>query len=132
MSNKRRRIASGALKKDLAVAYSKVITIEGVPDECTLDSLQGIIDTISVGPAPTKITWYITEDLAGDYPITDEIEETIVVGQTTATDGGIRTTFDAFEYSRSTDGVQGSLYVWAKTDAGTCNLNVRLRYVDGD
>ena len=123
MANRRATATSDT--KALSTSYSNVVTVETVPDECYLDSVQGLIDTIAGGA--TEVTWYVTEDAAGDFPLTDEVPVDIVVGIATATDGGVRTVFDT-EYARSSNGVAGKLYVWAKLDAGTCNLNCVLRY----
>lgn len=126
---KRRRIIEGSSAVALSTSYSNVITFTGIPDECWLDHLQGVVDTIASSAA--NITWKITEDAGGDYPFAGEVTETIVTGETTATDGGI-TTLLRREYRVSSSGTSGSLTVWAKTDTGTCNLNAYLRIMDGD
>ena len=68
---KRRRIATGAAVVALSNAYANVLALEGVPDECDLQSLQAVLDTIAGGP--TTLSWYLTEDVGGDYTYTDEV-----------------------------------------------------------
>lgn len=96
---------------------------QAIPNDCELGWLHGEIDTIAGGA--TTITWFISADAAGDIPITSEVTETILTGQTTATDGGIVTLIEK-AWSLPSVGTQGSLWVWAKTDAGTANLTPRL------
>ena len=121
----------------LTVAYSAIevkdtttddAAAKAVPSRAFLDHLHGQITLIAAGA--TTITWFIAEDSGGDVPITDEVTETILVGQTTATDGAIKTLLQAL-YHRSDEGTEDSLWVFAKTDAGTCSLQPRLHFEEG-
>lgn len=95
-----------------------------VPSGCKLSWLGGIIDTIAA--SATTITWYVALDSAGDEPITDAVTETILTGKTTATDGGVATVLDLVYIEPDTVTASGRLYVFAKTNTGTCNLLPRL------
>lgn len=87
-----------------------------------LESLQLTVDTIAGGCA--SLTVRVTSDVTGDVCIIPDTAATIATGVTTATKGtvvyvsGIAFTNDD---SAQTDAV---VYVWVKTDAGTCNLRV--------
>jgi hypothetical protein len=96
-----------------------------IPESCLLSWLHGELDTIAGGA--TTVTWYLAADAGGDVPLTDVVTETIVVGITTATDGGIATAID-LDYYRATSGTAGSIYLFAKTNAGTVNLKPRLTW----
>jgi hypothetical protein len=110
-----------------------VLTLDGdseggaspIPDRCVLSWLHGEIDTIASSAA--SIQWYVALDSNGDIPITDAVTETILVGNTTATDGGVSTLLD-MSYHLVSSSTPGKLYVLAKTDTGTCNITVRLHW----
>ena len=67
----------------------------------------------------TTVTWYVSNDAAGDQPLTPKVTTTISTGQTSGK-GGIAATMDE---SITTDST--ALYVWAKTDAGTATATCR-------
>lgn len=90
---------------------------EDVPPSGYLSRLQLKGNTLAGGAS--TITWVVTEDAAGDIPLTDEVTETLVVGNTTATDVGANSVFGDAGYLLTDDGTRGSLYVCAKLDAGT-------------
>jgi hypothetical protein len=117
-----KRSVSVSAATGLTTAYA-ALALTGIPDDCWLSVLHGEIDTIAASAA--SITWYIAADSGGDVPVTAEVTTTIVTGKTTATDGGVTEAVD-WDYVRSTNGTAGSLWVFAKTDAGTCNLTARI------
>lgn len=98
---------------------------EVVPDVCWLSWVSGEIDTIASSAA--TITWYLAADSDGDIPLTAAVTETILVGKTTATDGGVSTKLDTV-HVRFSSGTAGKLYLVAKTDTGTCKLKARLMW----
>lgn len=70
-------------------------------------------------PAPTKVTAYISEDLAGDTIIVPETEMTLTLGKTAAGTwmGGAR-----LDVNVRLEAPVTSLYVWCKTDSGAASL----------
>lgn len=96
-----------------------------VPNQCMLGWLHGEIDTIAASAA--SITWFVALDSGGDIPLTEELTETIKTGETTATDGAVVSIIER-PYSLFGNGTQGSLWVFAKTDTGTCNITPRLTW----
>jgi hypothetical protein len=88
-----------------------------------LDTLVGAVDTIASSAA--TITWKLTSDVAGDRPITAETTWTILVGETTATSGSVVSQPGQWFIPK----VAGTVYLWAKTDTGTCNLTPELTWV---
>lgn len=128
----RRGFACSAAKLAVTSSYQAIAVLgsqaldaraKTIPDECLLSMLTGEIDAIASSAA--TISWYLALDAAGDNAITNVVASTIVVGLGTATDGGFAVALD-FEYTRPTTASQGSLYLVAKTNTGTCNLTPRL------
>ena len=124
-----RGFTSSAAKAALTNAYSAVeltgaATLDAqssvLPDSAYLSVLMGEIDTIASSAA--SVTWYLALDAAGDRPLTNAVTETITVGATTATKGGVQTIVDL--HWRAT--ASGAVYLVAKTNTGTCNLTPRL------
>ena len=113
--------ASDTTTVALSTAYAKM-TCNGVdedaatsvPERAILGAVALQLGTIAGGA--TTITWYVSEDLAGDHPITGVVTSTIV-GQTAAT-GGVA---ESINVPWVVTEVAGTLYVWAKTNAGTAN-----------
>lgn len=99
---------------------------EAVPDECVLDLIDCQITDIASGA--TSVTWRLCRDSAGDHAITDSKTGTIIVGKTTATDGGFAFSIDTAYHRALANGTAGQLYVVAATDAGTCNATFRLTF----
>lgn len=81
-----------------------------------LGGLWIFVNTIS---SATEITWKITRDSAGDEALTPEYTETLVTGQTTATDGSIANALQLPLPSMGSVDLK-TIYLWVKTDAGTC------------
>lgn len=92
-----------------------------LPASCLLEMLHGALSSVSTA---TEVTWYLSLDSDGDVPLTGEATESIQAGATTATDGAVATRV-SLEYA-APSGTAGTLYLWAKTDAGTCTLLPRL------
>jgi hypothetical protein len=89
----------------------------------------GLIDHIEIEvtakSTATSITWFLAWDAAGDRPITPATTSAITVGATTATVGGAMALISA-NYKQPDDGVQGKVYLVAKSDAGTPTIEARL------
>jgi hypothetical protein len=101
-----------------------------VPAKARLGILVVAVDTIAASAA--TLTVKVTSDAAGDWPITGEMVRTILVGNTTATDGSVVIDFAGAPWECAVTptggagaavsaGAGGLLYVWAKTNTGTCN-----------
>lgn len=93
-----------------------------IPTLAWLSLLVFKVDTIASSAA--SITWYLSEDSAGDVPLTDENTDTLV-GQS-STEKGFASRLDVAYKRLSGVGTAGKLYLWAKTDTGTCNGNATL------
>jgi hypothetical protein len=101
-----------------------------VPKSCNLGLLVVAVDTIASSAA--TLTIKVTSDAAGDWPITGEIVRTILVGNTTSTDGSVSIDFAGAPWvcavtpsggagAAVSGGAGGLLYVWVKTNTGTAN-----------
>lgn len=101
----------------LSTSYT-AIEVSPIPRRIQLGLLTGQITSIS---SATQLTVYIAADSAGDHALTAAETVTIVPGATTATDGGFGLAIDV-PYDRPSWGSGESLWVVAKTDAGTCTL----------
>ena len=131
----KRGFASGAATA-LTTSYAAIaVSIGGadtldsaIPDSCWLSLLHGQLDTLA---GCASITWYIAADSGGDVALTDVLATPIVIGKTTATDGAVVEGLD-IEYSRSSAGSAGKVWVIAKTDAGTINLTPRIYFRQDD
>lgn len=120
--------ASGALTNAYAAFEVKAVSgtdahSDPVPNHVYLSWLHGQLDTIAGGA--TTVTWFLSLDAAGDIALTEELTETILVGQTTATDGSVVSLLEK-AWSLPGAGTQGSLWLYAKLDVGTANLIPRL------
>ena len=85
-----------------------------------LDSLNLHVHDLAGGAA--KLTVRVTSDAAGNESILPDTEATIATGIGAATTGSVA--FSAGVAMSNKNPTQGDclVYVWAKTDAGTCNL----------
>lgn len=63
----------------------------------------------------TSITWKITRDVEGDEVIVPENTNTLIIGQTTATDGSLAISLEEVGIYR----IDQPVYIWVKSDAGT-------------
>ena len=95
---------------------------EAIPNICDLAYLHGQLDTIVTA---ATLTWFVAFDEDGDIALTDEVTETIKTGEDDATNGAIATILN-LPHRLSGIGTLGTLYIFAKVDAGTCNLTPRL------
>lgn len=113
----------------LSTNYSNVATLgaagDVVPDAAILGVLCLEVDTIASSAA--QLTYYVSRDSGGDVPITPEVTDSIRTGKTTATSGSVARDLDT-PYKRNTTHTTtaGRLYVWAKTNTGTCNITASL------
>lgn len=89
---------------------------EEMPDECWLGAAQVVLDTIDTAES---VTWYLSEDEAGDVALTPEATHTILDG-TTSGAGTVTDTVD-IPYTLSGRGTAGTVWIQAKLDAGTAN-----------
>ena len=85
-----------------------------------LDSINLHVDTIAGGAA--KLTVRVTSDAAGDESILPDTEADIATGITTATKGSVAYAAGVALTNLNPAQTDCIVYVWVKTDAGTCNL----------
>jgi hypothetical protein len=85
-----------------------------------LESLNLHIHAIAGGC--TKLTVRITSDAAGDESILPDTEATISTGITTAAAGSVAFSAGIGVSNRNAAQTDCLVYVWVKTNAGTCNL----------
>jgi len=116
-------VAYNAAGIDLKGTTTDEAEAEALPNRAFLVLLEAEINTIAGGAA--TVTWFLAHDSAGDKPYTGAVTETILTGVTTATSGGFTSLLER-TYKKPDSGTQGSLFLFAKTDAGTCNLIPRL------
>lgn len=93
------------------------------------------LDTVTlqlsnIAGGATKVQIKFTLDADGDYPVSPEsVEQDIVVGGTTATDGSVTFTGGFIIQGTGSTGCpldsrgDVQLYLWAKTDAGTATVD---------
>jgi hypothetical protein len=94
-----------------------------LPTEAYLYRLEGTLTSIVTA---TTVTWYIAKDAAGNKPITDEKTESILDADSSGS-GGINTIIDsAIAFDDDSSGT--SLYVHAKTNAGTASMVARITW----
>lgn len=84
-----------------------------------LDHIEIEVNTIAGGA--TSITGFLSWDAAGDRIAMPEVTGTLTVGKTTATSGGTFYAVDAELIPPPGEYTAGKLYLWLKTNAGTCN-----------
>jgi hypothetical protein len=130
--NIRSRIAAGT--GNLTVAKSIIPLTENlaleanserVPDWAFYDKLEAEISAIAGGA--TQVIWNLAKDAAGDFAITPEVTTTFVVGATTATLAGLAALVQS-DRAKNTLQVSGTVYLVARTDAGTLVLDRALLY----
>jgi hypothetical protein len=86
-----------------------------------LESLNITVDTIAAGA--TSLTLRVTSDVGGDECIIPDTTATISTGISTATDGTVAFSSGiAFTNINTANQADAIVYVWVKTNAGTCNL----------
>ena len=78
----------------------------------------GLFVFLSSIAGASSLSSVLTEDAAGDRPIMPETAAGVQVGMTTATKGSIVISIDIQVYDS-----EEPLYLWCKTDAGTCTVD---------
>ena len=103
------------------------IVSAAVPVFAELKNINFELDTIAGGFS--KVTFYLSRDLAGDIPVTSELQASVLFGLTTATKGSAIACIDLdYHWQRLAAETQGTLYLVVKGNAGTANCNVRLHW----
>lgn len=98
-----------------------------VPVFAELKNINFELDTIAGGLS--KVTFYLSRDLAGDIPVTGVLSADVVFGLTTATKGTAIACIDLdYHWQALAAETQGTLYLVVKGNAGTANCNVRLHW----
>ena len=87
----------------------------------------GILETINlhvhaIAGGCTKLTVRVTADAAGNESLIPDTEATIAVGIGTATTGSVAFSAGVGMTNFNPTQTDTTVYVWVKTDAGTCNL----------
>lgn len=87
----------------------------------------GILETVNlhvntIAGGCTKLTVRITRDSAGNESIVPDTEATIATGIGTATTGSVVFAAGVGMSNLNPTQTDTIVYVWVKTDAGTCNL----------
>jgi len=119
--------SSHVAQKALTNAYgsqSVTSTTNGalaVPNTCYLYRLQGNLENI-VGAS--SVTWFIALSATGDIPITNEITVSILDHDADGS-GTVNALIDT-AFAVTPSATPGTLYVWAKLDAGTADARFRL------
>jgi hypothetical protein len=110
----------------MSTTYAKVGTLNGTDEDAAIDvptrSVLGVatLQLRAVAGGATTVTWYISEDSAGDHPIAGPIDSELV-GQTSAGADVRKGVAASLDVPWVTNEVPGSLCIWAKLDAGTAN-----------
>jgi len=87
----------------------------------------GILETLNlhvhaIAGGCTKLTVRVTSDAAGNESILPDTQATIATGIGTATTGSVAFAAGVGMTNLNPTQTDVILYVWVKTDAGTCNL----------
>lgn len=105
----------------LSTSYA-VATLDGTDEADAVDFPKQVV--LGLGQLQLKdisgaasVDWYVSEDAAGDMPITP-VKTTTIVGQT-ANLGGVA---ESLDIPWVVNEVTGKLYIWAKLDAGTATI----------
>lgn len=145
-------ICNTAAVAAIATAYdvAKIVTLIGVQDT---DSSTTIVDDTArplpptafwdhveihlsaIAGGATTLTWALYWDAAGDYRATDDVTDTINVGNTTATKGSVFGSIQAYVKQPKAGNYQtalGRLYLIAKVNAGTVTIDhARVHWIRG-
>ena len=115
------------LKEDSAVDANS----RAMPSACHWSHLE--IHVSSIASSAASLNVYLTWDAAGDLPCTAASgATTIVTGLQTATDGGLAIDLDVFATFPATATTSGQVYLFAKTDTGTVQIDVARLYWNVD
>ena len=87
----------------------------------------GILDSVNIhvhaiAAGATKLTVRVTSDAAGNESILPDTEATIALGIGAATTGSVAFSAGVGMTNLNPTQTDTTVYVWVKTDAGTCNL----------
>ena len=87
----------------------------------------GILETVnlhvhSIAGGATKLTVRVTSDAAGNESILPDATATLATGLGTATTGSVAFSAGVGMTNLNPTQTDTTVYVWAKTDSGTCNL----------
>lgn len=96
-----------------------------VPDGAIVGTLDLQLTSIVTA---TTLTVHLAADAAGDHAISPQQEVDIITGATTATDGGVSVGLNSVIASAPSWGAEGTIYVVAKTDDGTCTAVPRITW----
>ena len=98
-----------------------------VPGKCHLDSLRMLFE-VTAG-APTAVTWFLSEDSLGKFPVSDQRTDPLAASANVA----FKSTILALRlaYKRTSMAVGGTLFIQWKLDAGTATSSAFL-YVRTD
>ena len=94
-----------------------------IPTEAYLYRLEATLTSIS---SATTLTWYAAKDSAGEKPITPAVDVTILDADSDGA-GGCNTIINS-AIAFDSDSAGGSLFVHAKTDAGTASAVYRITW----
>lgn len=94
-----------------------------LPQKCVLDRIEVELASVVTG---VSITAYLAHDAAGDRPASNPVTVTFAAGVTTAAKGGCVIELDELPYVQPDDGVDDTLYVVAKLNAGTATASFRI------
>jgi|7_EtaG_2_1085326.scaffolds.fasta_scaffold03156_2 hypothetical protein len=115
------------LKEDSAVDANS----RAMPSACHWSHLE--IHVSSIASSATSLDVYLTWDDEGDLPATSTSgATTIVTGLSTATDGGLAIDLDVFSTFPATATTPGQVYLFAKTNTGTVQIDVARLYWNVD
>ena len=93
-----------------------------VQKACSLDSVR-MRFTVTAG-SPTKVTWLLSEDAAGNYPV--NIEQTSDLSDTQSATVKCFHQPQGYDHKQTAAAVQGRLYLHWKLDAGTADAEAFL------
>lgn len=100
--------------RSMSTSYASwTLTNAGKATALRLSNLTIYVNTIS---SATTLTCKISRDSSGDELIVPEWEIDLIAGQTTAADGTAISILDDLALGQSLS----TVYLWVKTDAGTC------------
>ncbi len=89
-----------------------------IPEKWELDHLE--VQVTSIAGGATTLTAFLSWDTNGDYAACNEAASTIKTGKTTVTKGTAYFILNRPLVRPPGLGTAGALYLWLKTDAGTC------------
>jgi|TARA_R100000084_G_C4648875_1_gene148421 hypothetical protein len=84
--------------------------------------VEGIHIRLTAAGTPTKVTIRVTSDAEGDVILVPDTEATLVAGLTTATTKSVAYSVKLPLFQRLSSPGNGTLYVFAKLDAGTATF----------